>query len=183
MKKIAFISGVFDGAHKGHLYILTEMRKLAPHTVVAINSDAYAARKGPGRPLVKLEDRRAALYASSLVDEVIAIEDSPLEVINLLKPDFICVGRADYKPEQVVGYKECPSWGGQIVIIPEDLGVSTTQMVKKGLMAKEWANKWDNPSEEIMQQAVVNERMGHLEVGNELNSFDWNQPIAKDSAS
>lgn len=133
MKKIAFISGVFDGCHKGHLYILAEMRKLAPYVVVSINSDAYARRKGPGRPLNKLEDRRAALYASGLVDEVIVIEDSPLEVIKMLKPDLICVGRADYKPEQVVGYKECPEWGGQIVIIPEDLGITTTQMVKERL--------------------------------------------------
>lgn len=130
MKKIAFISGVFDGLHRGHRLILAEMRKLAPYVVVAINSDAYAARKGPGRPLVTLEDRRAALYGTGLVDEVIAIENTPLQVIQALKPDFICVGRADYKPEQVVGYKECQEWGGQVVIIPEDLGVSTTQMVK-----------------------------------------------------
>lgn len=133
IRKIVFISGVFDGLHKGHLLILAEMRKLAPYVVVAINSDAYAARKGPGRPLFTLEDRRIALYRSNLVDEVIAIEDSPLEVIKFLKPDFVCVGRADYKPEQVVGYKECSAWGGKVVIIPEDLGVSTTQMVKERL--------------------------------------------------
>ncbi len=133
MKKVAFISGVFDGLHKGHLYILSEMRKLAPYVVVAINSDAYAARKGPGRPLVKLEDRRAALYASGLVDEVIQIEDSPLEVILLLKPDFICTGRNDYASDQVVGSKECPSWGGRAIVIEKDLGVSTTQLVKERL--------------------------------------------------
>ncbi len=132
-RKIAFISGVFDGLHKGHLYILAEMRKLAPYTVVSINSDAYAARKGPGRPLVKLEDRRAALYQSGLVDEVISIEDSPLEVIKLLQPDFICVGRNDYALDQVVGYKECAGWGGKVVVIEKDLGVSTTQMVKEKL--------------------------------------------------
>lgn len=133
MKKVAFISGVFDGCHKGHLYILAEMRKLAPYTVVSINSDAYARKKGPGRPLNKLEDRHAALYASGLVDEVIAIEDSPLEVIKMLEPDFICVGRSDYKPEEVVGYAEAYEWGGQVAIIPEDLGVSTTQLVKERL--------------------------------------------------
>lgn len=133
MTKTAFISGVFDGLHKGHLYILAEMRKLADYVVVSINSDTYAARKGPGRPLNKLEDRRAALYASGLVDEVIAIEDSPLEVIKMLKPDLICVGRDDYTYDQVVGFKECKEWGGQVVIIRQDLGVSTTQMVNTKL--------------------------------------------------
>lgn len=132
-RKIAFISGVFDGLHAGHRLILAEMRKLAPYTVVSINSDAYAAHKGPGRPLNTLETRRAALYESGLVDEVIAIEDSPVEVIKLLQPDFICVGRNDYKPEHVVGYFECRSWGGQVVIISPDMGVSTTQLVKERL--------------------------------------------------
>jgi D-beta-D-heptose 7-phosphate kinase/D-beta-D-heptose 1-phosphate adenosyltransferase len=136
-RKIAFISGVFDGSnglHAGHRLILSKMRELTSegtYVIVSINSDAYAARKGPGRPLTPLEGRRAALYSSGLVDEVIAIEDSPLEVIKALKPDFICVGRADYTPEQVVGFRECGAWGGEVVVIEEDLGVSTTQMVEE----------------------------------------------------
>ncbi len=132
-RKIAFISGVFDGLHIGHRHILTEMRKLAPYTVVTINSDAYAARKGSGRPLNKLEERRAALYATGLVDEVIEIENTPIEVIKTLQPDFICVGRNDYPLDKIIGAKECLLWGGKAIIIPEDLGISTTQMVKAKL--------------------------------------------------
>lgn len=129
-RKIALISGCFDGLHAGHRYILSEIRKLAPYVIVTLNSDAYLKKKGPGRPLNAFEARRAALYESGLVDEVYAIEDSPLEVIKFLRPDFICVGRADYKPEQVVGFKECRAWDGQVVIIEKDLGVTTTQMVE-----------------------------------------------------
>lgn len=134
---IAFIAGCFDGEngfHEGHRYILTEMRKLAPegtYIVAAVNSDAYLARKGPGRPLSTYEVRRAALYASGLVDEVFPIEDTPIEIIKMLQPAFICVGRADYKPEEVVGYEECTGWGGKVVVIEKDLGVSTTEMVKE----------------------------------------------------
>ena len=130
---VAFISGCFDGFHIGHRHILAEMRKLAPYTVVSINSDAYCARKGPGRPLFTLEDRRAALYASGLVDEVVAIDDSHLDAIKFLKPSFICVGRTDYTPEQVVGFEEAKAWGGQVVIIPQDLGVTSTQLVQAKL--------------------------------------------------
>lgn len=132
-RKIALISGCFDGLHIGHKYILSEIRKLAPYTVVTLNSDAYLKRKGPGRPLNVFEDRRAALYATGLVDEVVAIEDTPIDVIKVLQPDFICVGRADYTVDQVVGSKESKAWGGQVVIITKDLGVSTTQLVKEKL--------------------------------------------------
>lgn len=133
MIKTALISGCFDGLHVGHRYILAEIRKLAPYTIVTLNSDAYLRRKGPGRPLNAFEARRAALYESGLVNEVIAIEDSPLETIKLLRPDLICVGRNDYTLDQIVGSKECPAWGGQVVIISPDMGVTTTQLVKAKL--------------------------------------------------
>lgn len=135
-RPIAFISGCFDGLHKGHRFILTEMYRLSDcgtEIVVAINSDAYLARKGPGRPLFTLTQRMAALIDSGLVDRVIPIEDSPLEVIKQLKPDYIVVGRQDYLPEEVVGFKECPEWGGQVIIISPDMGVTSTQLVQAKL--------------------------------------------------
>jgi cytidyltransferase-like protein len=131
MKKIAFIAGCFDGPngpHAGHLHILAEMRKLAPYTVVAINHDAYLARKGRGRPLMKEEQRRAALYATGLVDEVITIGDSPLEVIEFLRPNFIVVGD-DYTIDKVVGAKECKKWKGKVVIVPRIPGHSTSEYI------------------------------------------------------
>lgn len=131
-KPITFIAGCFDGPngpHPGHIHILTEMRKLAPYTVVAINSDAYVARKGSGRPLMPLEQRRAALYDTGLVDEVMTIEDSPLEVIEFLRPDYIVVGD-DYTEDRVVGAQECKRWGGRVVIVPRIPGHSTSEMME-----------------------------------------------------
>lgn len=129
MTPIAFIAGCFDGVHPGHLHILTEMRKLAPYTVVAINRDEYLARKGPGRPIMRLEERRAALYATGLVDEVIEIGNSPLEAIMFLKPDYIVVGD-DYTEDRVVGAKECGAWGGRVVIVPRIAGHSTSELLE-----------------------------------------------------
>lgn len=132
-RKITLLSGCFDGLHKGHLYVLEQARKLSGYLVVTLNHDDYLRRKGPGRPLNVFEDRRAALYGTGFVDEVIEIEDSPLEVILTLRPDFICVGRNDYPLDKIVGAKECLLWGGKVVVIEKDLGVSTTQLVKERL--------------------------------------------------
>ena len=138
-RPIALISGCFDGPeglHVGHRFILSEMRKFGNGeclTVVCLNSDAYLARKGPGRPLCGWEARCAALYQSGLVDEVVQVEDSPLEVIQTLQPAYIVVGRNDYTPEEVVGFEEAKAWGGQVVIISPDMGVSTTQLIQEKL--------------------------------------------------
>jgi rfaE bifunctional protein nucleotidyltransferase chain/domain len=123
-----FIAGGFDLLHKGHLYILSEARKLGDRLVVATNHDAYFARKGPGRPVDALAKRMENLFATGLVDEVHAIEDSPLGLIMRLRPDIIAVGD-DYTPDRVVGATECKAWNGRVIIIPRIPGFSTTKEV------------------------------------------------------
>lgn len=135
MKPIALISGCFDGPdgfHTGHRFILGEIRKLATniHVVVTLNSDNYLNEKGDGRPLCRFERRCAALYESGLVDEVIGIEDSPLDVIMMLQPDFIVVGD-DYDKDDVAGAYECRAWGGKVIVIERIPGHSTTNLIKE----------------------------------------------------
>jgi D-beta-D-heptose 7-phosphate kinase/D-beta-D-heptose 1-phosphate adenosyltransferase len=131
---IALIAGCFDGVaglHDGHRHILTEMRKLAPegtYIVVALNSDSYVSRKGPGRPLTPFTERKEALYASGLVDEVFPIEDTPIDIIRMLEPKYIVVGD-DYTVDRVVGAEEAKSWGGSVVIIPRIPGHSTSELI------------------------------------------------------
>jgi rfaE bifunctional protein nucleotidyltransferase chain/domain len=127
---IVFISGGFDLLHKGHLYILSEARRLGDRLVVATNHDAYFARKGPGRPVDTLAKRMENLFATGLVDEVHAIEDSPLDLIMRLKPDIIAVGD-DYTPDRIVGATECRAWNGRIEIIKRIPGYSTTDIIQK----------------------------------------------------
>ena len=57
-------------------------------------------------------------------------EDTPLDLINTVKPDVIVKGD-DYTEEQVVGGVEVKSWGGQVKLIPLVQGRSTTKILEK----------------------------------------------------
>jgi D-beta-D-heptose 7-phosphate kinase/D-beta-D-heptose 1-phosphate adenosyltransferase len=57
-------------------------------------------------------------------------QDTPLELIELLRPDVIVKG-GDYNPDTVVGAAETRARGGDVVIIPLTPGHSTTATIAK----------------------------------------------------
>ena len=90
-----------------------------------------SALKGPTRPVIHENDRARVLAALEAVDAVILFdEDTPLDLINTVKPDVIVKGD-DYTEEQVVGGVEVKSWGGQVKLIPLVQGRSTTKILEK----------------------------------------------------
>ncbi|MGW8316753.1 MAG: D-glycero-beta-D-manno-heptose 1-phosphate adenylyltransferase [Bacteroidales bacterium] len=130
--RIVFTNGCFDLLHRGHVYYLARARELGDLLVVGLNSDASVTRlKGPGRPLNNQESRAEVLAALAVVDHVIIFsEDTPLQLINFLKPGILVKG-GDYRTEEIVGYREVLSWGGKVLTIPLMEGYSTTSMIKK----------------------------------------------------
>jgi D-beta-D-heptose 7-phosphate kinase/D-beta-D-heptose 1-phosphate adenosyltransferase len=131
-KTIAFTNGCFDILHAGHIASLSDAAREADFLVVGLNSDASTMRlKGPGRPVNDQNARATVLAALLMVDAVIVFdEDTPLEVINLVRPDVLVKG-GDYTLEQIVGAKEVMSWGGRVVINPIVPGFSTTGILEK----------------------------------------------------
>src|SRR6478735_11774607 len=88
-KTISFTNGCFDILHPGHIASLSDAAKEADFLVVGLNSDASAKKlKGPERPVMD-EKSRALLLASLQVVDVVVLfeEDTPLELIRLVKPD------------------------------------------------------------------------------------------------
>ena len=66
-----------------------------------------------------------------MVDAVVIFEeDTPLELINALRPDVLVKG-GDYTIEQIAGAKEVVKNGGRVVINPIVEGYSTTETIKK----------------------------------------------------
>ena len=131
-KKIVFTNGCFDILHVGHARYLKEAKKTGDILVLALNSDAsVSAIKGGKRPIIP-ENERAEMLASLEVIDFITIfsETTPLKLIEYLKPDVLVKG-GDWAEENVVGRESVASWGGQVVIIPEIKGASTTNIVEK----------------------------------------------------
>ena len=127
-----FTNGVFDILHPGHIFSLSQAAKEADSLIVGLNSDESVKRlKGHQRP-VNNQDSRALLLASLLMVDAVVIfeEDTPLELINSIKPDVLVKG-GDYTIEQIVGAKEVIANGGRVVINPVIQGYSTTSIIDK----------------------------------------------------
>ena len=139
-KKIVFTNGCFDLLHLGHIRYLQEAKRRGDLLIVAVNSDrSLRELKGGDRPLVLQEERAEILAALSAVDYVaIFDEDTPLEIIDVLKPDVLVKG-AGYREEEterkaigyIVGRETVKAVGGEVVTIPEVKGLSTTRLLEK----------------------------------------------------
>ncbi|GAA4466009.1 D-glycero-beta-D-manno-heptose 1-phosphate adenylyltransferase [Phytohabitans houttuyneae] len=113
--RVVFTNGCFDVLHRGHVSYLRQARDLGDLLVVAVNSDAGVRRlKGPGRPVVPVEDRVAVLAALSCVDHVVVFEeDSPAGLIERVRPDLYVKG-GDYPPELVPEAALVRRLGGEV---------------------------------------------------------------------
>lgn len=131
-QKIVFTNGCFDLLHAGHVTYLEAAKKRGDKLILGLNTDrSVSALKGPTRPVVNENDRARVLAALESVDAVILFdEDTPLNLINTLKPDVIAKG-SDYTEDQVVGTKEVKSWGGEVALIDLVAGRSTSNIIKK----------------------------------------------------
>lgn len=131
-KVVVFTNGCFDILHRGHVEYLEEASQIGDTLIVGLNSDVSAHRlKGKGRPLVPQGDRAYILSALTMVDYVtIFDEDTPLELIKIIKPDVLVKG-GDYKVENIVGRRFVEQQGGRVLTIPLVPGRSTTEIIDK----------------------------------------------------
>lgn len=130
--RIVFTNGCFDILHVGHLHTLKEAIQLGDKLIVGLNSDASVSRlKGKERPIVNQLDRTEMLAALEMVDAVIIFEDdTPEELIQMIKPDVLCKG-GDWSIENIVGGDFVKSYGGQVVSIPFVKGYSSSSLIDK----------------------------------------------------
>jgi len=129
-RKVVFTNGCFDVFHPGHLHIINQSARLGDKLIVGLNSDSSVKKlKGESRPLHN-ENARAELLASFVhVDRVVLFsEDTPIEIIQTLKPDYLVKG-GDYTEETIVGSKQVAAYGGKIIVVPLLEGHSTTRIV------------------------------------------------------
>lgn len=131
-QKIVFTNGCFDILHYGHISYLQKAASFGDKLIVGLNSDNSVRRlKGESRPINNQNDRAAILAALECVDYVVIFdEDTPINLIEEIKPDILVKG-ADYKPEEVVGKDLVESYGGQLHLVSFVDGHSTTNIINK----------------------------------------------------
>lgn len=127
-KKIVFTNGCFDILHAGHVSSIEFAKSKGDILVLGLNSDSSIRRlKGPSRPVNKQADRALVVAALGAVDAVCLFsQDTPLELIKIIKPDVLVKG-ADYKNKEVVGSQ----FAGKVVLFPLLKGLSTTNLINK----------------------------------------------------
>ena len=129
-RKIVFTNGCFDILHRGHIEYLSKARDLGDVLIIGLNTDASVKRiKGGNRP-VQDETSRAMILASLRFVEAIVLfdEDTPYNLISLVKPDVLVKG-GDYTEETIVGADIVKASGGEVVTVPLTEGYSTTQIL------------------------------------------------------
>jgi rfaE bifunctional protein nucleotidyltransferase chain/domain len=131
-KKVVFTNGCFDIIHSGHIYYLTEAKKLGDLLVIGLNTDESVRQlKGENRPVNNQYDRSVVLSALKPVDFVCYFdEDTPLELIKLINPDVLVKG-ADYSIDNIVGADFVIANGGSVQTIQLVQGKSTTNIINK----------------------------------------------------
>jgi rfaE bifunctional protein nucleotidyltransferase chain/domain len=130
---MVFTNGVFDLLHRGHVCYLAAARALGKTLMVGLNSDVSARGLGKGfdRPLNRDEDRACVLSALESVSLVVMFDEpTPLELLNLVKPDVYVKG-GDYDVETLAEARLVRSWGGEARSIPFVEGYSTTALVRR----------------------------------------------------
>jgi len=130
--RLVFTNGVFDLLHPGHVDVLLGARRHGEALVVGVNSDESVRRlKGPERPIRSAAERCYVLAALESVDAVVVFEqDTPRELITLLRPDVLVKG-GDYTEETIVGAAEVRERGGDVIVIPLTPGHSTTSTIER----------------------------------------------------
>ena len=129
--RVVFTNGVFDLLHPGHVDVLLGARRCGDALIVGVNSDvSVRSLKGPGRPVRTEAERAYVLAAFETVDCVVVFgQDTPLELVNALRPDVLVKG-GDYSESTIVGAAEVRSWGGDVRVIPLTPGQSTSNILR-----------------------------------------------------
>jgi D-beta-D-heptose 7-phosphate kinase/D-beta-D-heptose 1-phosphate adenosyltransferase len=131
-----FTSGAFDILHAGHVRLLQAAAQLIPwpHTlVVGVNSDEsirkYKPHKIINRPILPLQHRMDVVAALGCVTYVFPFDEpNNRKNIRALRPTFYVKG-GDRTKEELTSTSLVERYGGEVVIVPIEENVSTSQIV------------------------------------------------------
>ena len=125
-----FVNGCFDLLHVDHVRFLQYAKSFGDSLIVGLNSDESIRRlKGSGRPIVGQDHRRELLLAIRWVDDVLIFsEDTPENLVRLLRPDVLVKGShaSNIVLPEVEAVKE---FGGIVVYHASRNNVSSSSLI------------------------------------------------------
>ena len=126
-RKIVFTNGCFDIIHVGHVRYLKDAKHLGDVLIIGLNSDKSVSAIKPGRPVNPQEHRAEILASLDMVDYVVLFdEDTPYDLIKLVKPDVLVKG-GDWKKEDIIG----SDIARETLSLPYIKGISTTEIINR----------------------------------------------------
>ncbi|MBM7557741.1 D-glycero-beta-D-manno-heptose 1-phosphate adenylyltransferase [Halanaerobacter jeridensis] len=130
--QIVFTNGCFDLLHIGHTRYLAQAKAKGDILVVGLNSDSSVKKlKGDKRPLIPQDERAEMLSNLEMVDYVtIFADETAKNVIAELEPDIYVKG-GDYSINNLPEAEVVQQSGGEIELVSEIKGASTTNIVNK----------------------------------------------------
>ncbi|AXK48410.1 bifunctional heptose 7-phosphate kinase/heptose 1-phosphate adenyltransferase [Aliarcobacter trophiarum LMG 25534] len=127
-KTVVFTNGCFDILHVGHVKYLQEAKSYGDVLILGLNADSSVKKlKGETRPINTQDDRAYILASLESVDYVVIFEEeTPYELIKLIKPDVLVKG-GDYEGKEVVGQDIAK----ELKLVQFVDGKSTTNTIKR----------------------------------------------------
>ena len=131
-RRVVLANGCFDILHVGHVRYLRDARSYGDLLVVALNDDASVRQlKGPGRPILTLDERVALVSALECVDYVVTFGEPDVStIIAALQPDVHAKG-TDYTEETVPERDQVARHGGEVRIAGDPKDHSTKDILTR----------------------------------------------------
>ena len=128
-RSVVLANGCFDLLHVGHIRMLGDARGMADVLVVALNTDeSVREAKGPGHPMVSLEERMEIVAALRGIDYVTSFpEPTAGPLLEALKPDLQIKG-TDRTLETVPEREIVERHGGRIVFCGDPKTHSSSEL-------------------------------------------------------
>jgi glycerol-3-phosphate cytidylyltransferase len=149
-KKIAYLPGVWDVLHSGHLNIIRRASLLADYLIVGVCSDRLVKLHKGSEAMIPETERAAIVESLKYVNEV-CIYDDPDQTKNL---SLFCVGifaigeefGKQGVPEHELALKHCAENGIEVVRIPRKPGISSTEIKENSKRANVIKSFWEDRS-------------------------------------
>src|SRR3990167_3302183 len=121
--RIAFVSGIFNVVHPGHLRLLTFAAECADYLIVGVNNDTCYGT------FVPHDLRLQGIRAIDCVDLALSLPFAADKFISLLKPEIVVKGSEHetlYNPEQSV----VDAYGGKLLFSAGEMRFSSLELLR-----------------------------------------------------